>query len=119
MSGGVSAFDFLTHLCRYFHQMLRQALLLLKFPYLLSAIYVVPLYTHGYWFFSYNLYTFAAPDNAGTAFVFAFGANTYTGGSLEVYVLTQKEYPVAFNYTRNGAVEVILISLIPMFTLFH
>ena len=56
----------------------------------------------------------AAPDNAGRDFVFAFGANTNTGGSLEVYVLTQKEYAVSFNYTRNGAVEVVHLLFISL-----
>lgn len=49
----------------------------------------------------------SVPDNEGREFVFAFGANEQSGGSLEVFITTRKSYAVTFNYTNGaGGIEV-------------
>lgn len=48
-----------------------------------------------------------APDHEGAEFIFAFGSNfENSGGVLEVFVTTRQTGPIAFNYTRNGKIEV-------------
>ncbi|XP_067948898.1 uncharacterized protein [Watersipora subatra] len=45
------------------------------------------------------------PDNEGTEFIFAFGANYQNrGGALSLFITTRKNYNVSFNFTSDSTV---------------